>query len=170
MVNNGAEEEQKEFVYPIPENLEVINVNTLPEFDMNHFFFDLRFKPYVESVVMPAGMMQSRWERLAERILADHAGVRELVVLVLMNGAYRFYEDLKDKLDKQLSYSQKDIHQQLQIRPHFIKLSSYKDTASTGLVKGIEALEGLNLTGKNILIVEDILDTGTTMKAVLAKI
>ena len=51
-----------------------------------------------------------------------------------------------------------------------MKLQSYEDTRTTGEVKGIEALESLNLTGKSILIVEDMIDTGTTMKAVLAKI
>ena len=71
----------------------------------------------------------------------------------------------------QLRYSQhKDCKNQLQIRPHFVKLQSYEDTKTTGEVKGIEALESLNLTGKSILIVEDMIDTGTTMKAVLAKI
>ena len=58
----------------------------------------------------------------------------------------------------------------MQIKPYFIKLSSYQDTASTGNVKGLELLEPLKLCGKNVLLVEDMIDTGTTMKAVLKKI
>ena len=66
--------------------------------------------------------------------------------------------------------SDNSVENQMQIRPHFVKLNSYVDTKTTGQVKGIEALETIGLEGKNILIVEDMIDTGTTMKAVLSKI
>ena len=88
-----------------------------------------------------------------------------------MNGGLRFYEDLKERLTRQIQYASNGaIQETLQIRSHFIKLSSYKDTESTGKVKGIELLEALNITGKNVLLVEDMVDTGITMKAVLSKI
>ena len=58
----------------------------------------------------------------------------------------------------------------LRITPYFIKLSSYKNTESTGEVRGIEGLENAQLNGKNVLLVEDMIDTGTTMRAILAKL
>jgi hypoxanthine phosphoribosyltransferase len=48
-----------------------------------------------------------------------------------------------------------------------VRLSSYHNTESTGEVKGVEGLVQIGLDGKNVLLVEDMIDTGTTMKAVL---
>ena len=70
-----------------------------------------------------------------------------------------------------MQYAQGDnILTRMQIKPQFVKLSSYEDSETTGRVKGAEVLETMDLAGKNILIVEDMIDTGTTMKTVLEKI
>ena len=95
----GMQEEEKEFVYPIPSDLEAINISTTTRYPMEQFYVPPRFKPFVESIALPHGLLQSRWERIAERILEDYAGETELILLVLMNGGYLFYEDLKKKLD-----------------------------------------------------------------------
>ena len=49
----------------------------------------------------------------------------------------------------------------------FIRLKSYENDQSTGEIKiiGLDNLE--NIAGKNVLIVEDIIDTGRTMKKLL---
>ena len=49
-------------------------------------------------------------------------------------------------------------------------MSSYRGTESTGKLRGISKLEAMNLKGKNVLIVEDMIDTGLTMKLILNKI
>ena len=71
-----------------------------PVYPIEQFFVPERFKPFIEHILLPDGLIQARWERLAERILADYAGEQELLIIVLMNGGYIFYEDLKDKIDK----------------------------------------------------------------------
>ena len=89
-------------------------------------------------------------------------------MIVMMNGGYKFFEDLKKQMNEQMRYIPADqVDKVCQLQPHFVKLTSYENTESTGLVKGVEALEALNLNGKNVLLVEDMIDTGTTMKAVL---
>ena len=127
-----------------------------------------RFRPYIKDIILPDGMIQARWERLAERILEDYANEDEIVMIVLMNGGYKFFEDLKAKMNEQMRYLDRD--KVPLIRQHFVRLQSYVDTATTGEVKGIELLEALKITGKNVLLVEDMIDSGTTMKAVLKKI
>ena len=127
-----------------------------------------RFRPYIKDIILPDGMIQARWERLAERILEDYANEDEIVMIVLMNGGYKFFEDLKAKMNEQMRYL--DRNKVPLIRQHFVRLQSYVDTATTGEVKGIELLEALKITGKNVLLVEDMIDSGTTMKAVLKKI
>ena len=85
-------------------------------------------------------------------------------LVVLMGGAYRFYEDLRACLDAKLKYISGPC---IRIIPHFATISSYKNTASTGELKGLHTLDTMSLEGKNILVVEDMIDTGTTMKAIL---
>mgnify|MGYP001626873452 CR=1 FL=1 len=90
----------KPFIYPVPEDLEVINLAQGPVYSKEQFYLPERFKPFVEHILLPEGLIQARWERLAERILADYASERELSMIVLMNGGYMFYQDLKDKIDE----------------------------------------------------------------------
>ena len=85
-----------------------------------------------------------------------------------MGGGYRFYEDLKRCIDARLRYLKGD--NVMRIVPHFVKVSSYKGIHSTGILKGAEQLESLPLQGKNVLIVEDMIDTGLTMRLILDKV
>ena len=62
----------------------------------------VKFKDYVDKVILPNGFLNNRWARLAERILADNKEQKELNMLVLMNGGYRFYQDLRERIDEQL--------------------------------------------------------------------
>lgn len=52
----------------------------------------------------------------------------------------------------------------------FIRLKSYENDQSSGMVKVIGGDDLSNVTGKNILIVEDIIDTGRTMQKLLSLI
>lgn len=76
--------------------------------------------------------------------------------LVVLNGAFMFSSDLFKCFDFPCEIS-------------FVKLSSYQGTKSTEKVK---RLIGLNeeLKGRNIVIIEDIVDTGITMDRMLAEI
>lgn len=90
---------------------------------------------------------------LASRINADHQG-QEVLFLVLLNGAFMFASDLLKHITLPCSVS-------------FVKLSSYHGgTSSSGQVK---ELIGLNesIEGKHVIVVEDIVDTGTTMDVLI---
>ena len=144
-------------------------IDIVPEkFDFPKECFEIpeRFKPYVESILLPAGLIQSRWERIAARVIQDFKGCKELHIVTLMNGGYRFYEDLKTSIDAQLAYLKGS--NVMRIVPHFVKVSSYKGINSTGVLKGAEQLEALPLQGKHVLLVEDMIDTGLTMSLILA--
>lgn len=89
---------------------------------------------------------------LANAIKKDYA--EELpVFVVLLNGAYVFAADLLRQLDKS-------------IETFFVKISSYEDLHSTGEVK-IDKNNLHQLIGRKILLIEDIIDTGTTMHFLL---
>ncbi|HSI86058.1 MAG: phosphoribosyltransferase [Candidatus Methylacidiphilales bacterium] len=74
-----------------------------------------------------------------------------IILLGLMNGAMMFLTDL---LRSMPATAHMEIHCQ--------NLSSYKGTSSTGTIRGLEALPDI-FTGRYVIIVDDILDTGFTL-------
>ena len=72
---------------------------------------------------------------------------------------------MQDKLNNLNSNHEKSVP----MRVEFIRLRSYENTESSGEVQivGVSADELVNLRGKNVLVVEDIIDTGRTMQKLL---
>lgn len=94
-----------------------------------------------------------RIDALAKAINDEFAG-QELVVICVLKGAFMFCSDLIKKIE-------------LPVKLEFIQLSSYGDgTTSSGNVK-IEMDVSGSIADKNVLIVEDIVDTGLTIKTLL---
>ena len=92
--------------------------------------------------------IDSRVEQLGREISQDYKG-RELHVVGVLNGAFMFLADLVR-------------HLSIPCQICFMQASSYKDQqVSTGEVT---LMHNLDLSGKNVLIVEDIFDTGLTLK------
>jgi hypoxanthine phosphoribosyltransferase len=92
---------------------------------------------------------------LAAQINADYAGKKPLLIGIL-NGAFIFAGDIFRELTIEAEIS-------------FIKLASYKGTSSTNNVITSIGLDQ-ELTGRDIIIVEDIVDTGKTLHAFLPEI
>lgn len=105
---------------------------------------DKEFEPYINSQ-----QIQEAVAKLAARINQDYAGKTPLLLAVL-NGSFMFAADLM-----------RNIHVPSEIT--FIRLSSYNRTRSSGRVKELIGLEE-NIFGRHLIIVEDIVDTGLTMR------
>lgn len=99
--------------------------------------------------------LQYEIKRIADSICNDYLGKSPLF-LVILNGSFMFASDLFKNI-------------QLPVEISFIKASSYSGVASTECVK---ELIGLNedIEGRDVIIVEDVVDTGLTMKDTLALI
>lgn len=93
-----------------------------------------------------------RATNLARAIHEDYKGKRP-VLLCVLKGASSFYLHLLEALQ--------DLRQGFYTE--FIRLSSYEGSETTGKVKVGGGLNYSDLTGKDVIIIEDIIDTGTTL-------
>jgi len=104
-------------------------------------------------ISIPNSEIQLAIKKMADQMRVDLEGKEALFICVL-NGAFMFASELM----KQVELNDAEIS--------FLKLSSYSGSNSTGEIK---ELIGLNevITGRTIVIIEDIVDSGQTMKEVL---
>ena len=96
--------------------------------------------------------IQQRIKEVAAQINHDMADKNPLFLSVL-NGAFMFTADLLREITIPCEVS-------------FVKLSSYQGIMSTGKVHEVLGINE-DLTGRNVIIVEDIVDTGRTMRQVM---
>ncbi len=106
-------------------------------------------------IYLTESAIQQRVKEIAEKINTDFSGKRPLFIAIL-NGSFMFASDL---------FKQLTIEAEL----CFIKLASYKGMKSSGNVVTSIGLED-DIFGKDIIIVEDIVDTGKTLHNFLPKL
>lgn len=103
-------------------------------------------------ISIPEAEIKKRVKAVAEEISRDMEGKNPLLLGVL-NGAFVFAADLMREMTIPCEVS-------------FVKLASYQGTTSTGKVTEVLGINE-DLTGRDIIIVEDIVDTGLTMKRMI---
>lgn len=96
--------------------------------------------------------IQKEVKRVAGEISRDYVGKEPLFVCIL-NGAFMFAADLLKNVTIPCNVS-------------FVKVASYQGTDTTGKVKELMGLQE-SVDGRHVIIVEDIVDTGYTMRDVL---
>jgi len=94
-------------------------------------------------------------DRIAERMNKDLEGKNPLFVCIL-NGSFMFASELMKRVNIPSEIS-------------FVRMASYQGTQSTGKIKEIYGLEE-NISGRTVVIIEDIVDTGHTMSLILEQL
>lgn len=96
--------------------------------------------------------IQKRLYELAAQLDKDYEG-KEIVILCVMRGGVFFTVDLTLKMKTKMKYE-------------FMTISSYEGTESTGQIRLVQDLRE-SIEGKDVLILEDIVDTGRSMSYLL---
>ena len=111
-------------------------------------------KPYVIDEMISAKSIAARVEGLAREIAEHYADTDKLVVVGLLRGSFIFIADLVRELD-------------LPVEVDFLEVSSYGNSTETSReVRILKDLRG-EIQGRDVLVVEDIVDTGYTLRHVL---
>ena len=115
----------------------------------------LRWRKEVERVLITDEQLARRVKTLAAEIEKDFRG-REMVVVSLLSGTVMFLADLIRHLN-------------LPLRLDFIGVSSYGSGTESGELVFTKELR-IDVRGRDVLLVDDILDTGKTLSRVLPKL
>ena len=111
-------------------------------------------RSYVIDTLISAKRIAARIEALAIEIETEFAGTEKLVVVGLLRGSFIFIADLVRELD-------------LPVEVDFVEVSSYGNaTESSREVRILKDLRG-DICGRDVLVVEDIVDTGHTLAHVV---
>ena len=104
----------------------------------------------VGEVLLTEEQLRARIREIGAQLTEDYLGRRPLLVGVL-RGAYAFLTDLTFEID-------------LPVEIDFIAVSSYgSSTRTSGVVRLVKDLD-VDLTGRDVILVEDIVDTGLTLR------
>jgi len=107
----------------------------------------------ISEVLIEEEVLKQKVQEMAKQIEKDYQG-KDLVAVGILKGALLFLADLVKAVDLPLTYD-------------FMDVSSYgANTESTGSVRILKDLS-MRIEGKDVLIVEDIIDTGYTLEYLL---
>jgi hypoxanthine phosphoribosyltransferase len=105
--------------------------------------------------LLTQAQIRTRVRQLGKAVSRHYRG-RQPIFLGIMNGALFFLTDLLRTVD---------FHPEISC----IRLASYKGTKSTGKLTGLDDLND-SIEGRDILVIDDILDTGLTLSALVARL
>ncbi len=112
----------------------------------------VKIKDKMFETSIPEAEIKSRVKALAEQISRDMEG-RNPLLLAVLNGSFIFAADLMREMTIPCEIS-------------FVKLASYEGTTSTGKIKEVIGINE-DLTNRTVIIVEDIVESGLTMKRMI---
>lgn len=115
----------------------------------------MKIKDKEFEILISGDRIQNRVKEIADQINEDYRD-KDPIFLAILNGSFMFASDLMKEI-------------RIPSRISFIKVASYYHTASTGEVKKLIGLHE-DITQRNVIIVEDIVDTGFTLEKTMEEV
>jgi hypoxanthine phosphoribosyltransferase len=125
----------------------------MSDVSLEHAHIPTAYRPQIEKVLIPAAEIAAKLDELAARIDQDYAE-RELLLVGVLKGAIFVVSDLHRRLGVPAAVD-------------FMAVSSYGSaTTSSGVVRIMKDLD-TEIEGRDVLVVEDIVDSGLTLDYLL---
>ena len=125
----------------------------MADVSLEHAHIPAAYRPQIEDVLIPAAEIAAKLDELAARIDQDYAD-RELLLVGVLKGAIFVVSDLHRRLGVPAAVD-------------FMAVSSYGSaTTSSGVVRILKDLD-TDIEGRDVLVVEDIVDSGLTLDYLL---
>ncbi len=137
-----------------------IDVRERPPYAVDQFRVKTEYESDLRNVLIPEGEIENRVAALADDISREYAtrSGRELYAVCVLKGAMRFFGSLTPQLDFDGAFSEGVVRAD--------RYSGGEGAARTE----VRFLEREMIDGKDILIVEDIIDEGRTLRAILERL
>ncbi|KAI6178815.1 Non-specific serine/threonine protein kinase [Aphelenchoides besseyi] len=143
------------------------NMNTIKEYSgWEDFYIMLNsscvpgYEGDLKAVIISEGMIRDRIKQLAREI-HENVGDQAISLICVLKGSYKFFTTLVDEL----AIVRHQCKTQLTV--DFIRAKSYEDTETTGQLQLIGLSSMDELKDQNVLIVDDIVDSGLTLKRLI---
>ncbi|KAG7345218.1 phosphoribosyltransferase-like protein [Nitzschia inconspicua] len=120
--------------------------------EVSQCIYPKEYEGHFDRLLIPKDEIAQVVQALAKQLCNDYHGTRPVLVCVL-KGASPFFQHLCDYL----------MQKKQGFDTEFIRVSSYEGTSSTGNVQVAGGLNLQHVQNRHILLVEDIIDTGTTL-------
>jgi len=134
-------------------DLEATGSVIMSDVSLEHAHIPTAYRPQIEDVLIPAADIAAKLDELAARIDQDYAD-RELLLVGVLKGAIFVVSDLHRRLGVPAAVD-------------FMAVSSYGSaTTSSGVVRIMKDLD-TEIEGRDVLVVEDIVDSGLTLDYLL---
>lgn len=122
---------------------------------VDQFPVDPAYRSHLEGILISEGEISSRVDRIAEELAEACAG-QKLVAICMLDGALHFFDALVYNLHALIPVAEIET----------LKAKSYSGKTTTGSVT-FSGFDFSKARGRDVLVVEDIVDTGTTIQATL---
>jgi hypoxanthine phosphoribosyltransferase len=135
------------------------------KYSLDSFTVPRHYGEFLDSIIIPKGMIKDRIEKLARDIHRDYIG-KSLMLVCVLKGGEKFFSDISHYLD---ILNSNDKENSVPFKNDYLKAKSYQNDKSSGDVT-LTMSDFESLKGKEILLVEDIVDSGETMTKIIAEL
>jgi hypoxanthine phosphoribosyltransferase len=133
-------------------------------YSSNKFAIPTHYRPYLDQVMLPRGLVMDRTEKMILDLFENLDREKPIVALCVLKGGYQYFNDVLQYLKQ---YCATMGNRAVQFNVDFIRLKSYEDERAGDEVKVVGGDDFSNLKDKQVIVVEDIVDTGNTMRKLM---